>query len=156
MKAIEAKGLFAVLASVGGYLLNCLSEIIIILAVLMVIDFILGVSEALLDGGWKKGKGIRGVVKKIGYIVCVASGFLLDYVILWLAEKAGVNFSTGGFFGIAVTCYLIGTEGLSIFGHLVALGVPVPPFLKKGFGKLMDTSETLSGEGNDKTEEDVK
>lgn len=156
MKATEAKGIFALFASIGGYMLNCLNEIIIILAVLMVLDYILGVIVALFVGQWDKKKGIRGMVKKLGYMVCVVIGFLLDFVIFWLSNTAGVKFSTGGFFGIAVTCYLIGTEGLSIFSHLIDLGVPVPPFLKKAFGKLVDTSETIAGEGKDKPDKPLE
>ena len=160
MNGTGAKGLVAIFAGVGGYLLDCLSEIIIILAILMILDYILGVTVSLFAGQWNKDKGIRGLTKKIGYMVCVAIGFLLDYIIMWLTEKAGVSFNTGGFFGIAVTCYLIGTEGISLLSHLVVLGVPVPPFLQKAFKKLINTSETISGEGKDpepdKQDEDIK
>lgn len=141
MEPIANKTLFGLIAGVGGYLFQCINEIIIILALLMIVDYIVGVTLALRKKKWTKDKGIDGLVKKIGYMVCVLLGFLLDYIILWLAQNTGFNFNTGGFFGIAVSCYLVGTEGLSISKNLHLLGVPVPAFLVKSFEQIQEISQ---------------
>lgn len=143
---MKEKSILGAIAAVGGYIMNCFNEIMVVLAIFMMIDYIIGtmVSLFLKNDHFDKKKGIRGLLKKIGYMVCVVIGILLDYVILWLSKTADFKFSTNGFFGIAVTCYLIGTEGLSIAGHLYVLGVPVPKFLERAFEKLKESSESIS------------
>lgn len=143
---MKEKGILGVIAAVGGYIVNCFNEIMVVLAIFMIMDYIIGtmVSLFLKNDRFDKRKGIQGLLKKIGYMICVVIGIMLDYVVLWLSKTADFNFSTNGFFGIAVTCYLIGTEGLSIAGHLYILGVPVPKFLEKAFEKLKESSEGIS------------
>ena len=139
MDTYISKGILGSILCVATYLINCVNEILIVLSILVIIDYLLGIiTKAILPGNWDKKISVRGAVKKIGYMICVLVSFLVDYVIMWLTNQCGIKFNTGGLFGVAVTCYFIGTEGLSILSHLHILGVPDIPFLSNAFTKLRD------------------
>jgi len=134
------KGLIGAIVGVGAYLANRIDAVLVVLAIFLILDYIAGVTLALMQEEFDKKKGVQGTVKKLFYIVLVLLGFLLDFVISTVSQDAGLAFSTGGFLGLAVTLYLIGNEGLSILESLVGMGLPVPPFLQKAFGYMKDSS----------------
>ena len=143
MSNTTTKGIIGAVMGVIAYLANCINAVLVVLAIFLVLDYVAGVTLALLQGEFDKRKGVQGAVKKLFYIVLVLLGFLLDFVISTVAQDAGLAFSTGGFLGVAVTLYLIGNEGLSILESLVGMGLPVPPFLQKAFGYVKDSSGKL-------------
>jgi len=140
MNNTATKGFIGAVAGVIAYLANCIDAVLVVLAIFLVLDYIAGVTLALMQGEFDKRKGVQGAIKKLFYIVLVLLGFLLDFVISTVSQDAGLAFSTGGFLGLAVTLYLIGNEGLSILESLVGIGLPVPPFLQKAFGYMKDSS----------------
>ena len=137
------KGLVGAIVGVVAYLANRIDAVLVVLAIFLILDYIAGVTLALLQGKFDKKKGVQGAIKKLFYIVLVLIGFLLDFVISTVAQDAGLAFTTGGVLGLAVTLYLIGNEGLSILESLVGIGLPVPPFLQKAFGYVKDGSGKL-------------
>ena len=137
------KGLVGAIIGLGAYLANRIDAVLVVLAIFLILDYIAGVTLALLQGKFDKKKGVQGAIKKLFYIVLVLIGFLLDFVISTVAQDAGLAFTTGGVLGLAVTLYLIGNEGLSILESLVGIGLPVPPFLQKAFGYVKDGSGKL-------------
>jgi len=140
---IATKGFIGAIVGVGAYLANRIDAVLVVLAIFLILDYIAGVTLALLLGQFDKKKGVQGAIKKLFYIVLVLIGFLLDFVISTVAQDAGLAFTTGGVLGLAVTLYLIGNEGLSIMESLVGIGLPVPPFLQKAFGYVKDSSGKL-------------
>lgn len=140
MSNATTKGIIGAIVGVGAYLANRIDAVLVVLAIFLVLDYIAGVTLALMQGTFDKRRGVQGAIKKLFYIVLVLLGFLLDFVISTVSQDAGLAFSTGGFLGLAVTLYLIGNEGLSILESLVGIGLPVPPFLQKAFGYMKDSS----------------
>lgn len=140
MNNTATKGFIGAVAGVIAYLANRIDAVLVVLAIFLVLDYIAGVTLALMQGQFDKKKGVQGAIKKLFYIVLVLLGFLLDFVISTVSQDAGLAFSTGGFLGLAVTLYLIGNEGLSILESLVGIGLPVPQFLQKAFGYMKDSS----------------
>lgn len=138
--------IFGSIAMVVGYIMGQINAILVVLTIFMMLDYTLGLFCAWMQGTWQKTIGIRGLIKKVGYIICVLVGFLVDFTLMWLTKNAGWNINTGAFFGIATSCYLIGTEGVSIIKHLSVIGVPVPAFLQKPFEKLTQIEETKKSE----------
>lgn len=143
MKEYAAKGTLGALGAVIGYLAGCFNEMLVILAMAMILDYVIATLEALINGNWCKKTAIQGAIKKIGYMFCILLGFMIDYSVMWTSGNLNVPFNTKGFFGMAVTCYFFGAEGLSILKHLINLGVPVPPFLDKALGKIQHTAEVM-------------
>lgn len=141
MEAAKGKTILGIITAVLAYLKGSFNELLVVLAILMIFDYILGTTLALMSGSFTREKGIRGAVKKAGYMFLVTIGFLLDFTITFLADSTGLVLNTGGMFGYAITCYLIGTEGLSCLKCMGELGLPIPDFLLRGFGMLKDSAE---------------
>lgn len=144
------KGAIAVIAGVVGYLADCFSELVVVLVFLMIFDYITGIMAAYFRKDLESGRGIKGIFKKFAFMLLVLLGFFLDFVVGYLVQKVGLKITTGGLFGIATCCWLIGTESLSIIENLGHIGVPIPVFLKGAFTKLKDTAEDMAG--NQETE----
>jgi toxin secretion/phage lysis holin len=140
MEEATMKSILGIIAGVFGYLVGSFNALLVVLAILMIIDYLTGVTLALKNREFDPALGVWGAVKKLFYVLIVLMGFLADYTILYICENAGMDFSTKGLLGIAVTLYLIGNEGLSIIKNWVVLGLPVPPFLRTVFGYMKDAS----------------
>jgi toxin secretion/phage lysis holin len=135
------KTLIGTIFGVMSFLYGCITEIVIVLAILMVFDYITGVTVALKERKFDPNVGVWGACRKLFYIMIVAVGFLADYVVQIVAEEASIGFSTGGVLGLAVVFYLIGNEGLSLARNWTRLGLPCPPILKKVFGQMQDAGK---------------
>ena len=146
---IATKSLIATLAYVFGYIKGSFNELLIVLAIFIVCDYICGTALALTKSEFSVKKGLYGAMKKLFYLFLVLMAFLVDLLVTTVGAKMGLALSTNGTFGMAINCYLIGTEGLSILKSLVALGLPVPKFLKKAMGIIKETGEKVSVEIKD-------
>ena len=137
------KGTIAAVTGVIAYLVGCLNELVIILVLLMILDYVTGVIAAYFKKELSSWRGLRGILKKFSFMLLVILGFLIDFVAMHLMEKTGVQFDTHGIFGIATTCWLIGNEGLSILENTAIIGLPIPPFLKPALAKLKNQVEEM-------------
>ena len=144
---IATKSIIGTIACVAGFIKGSFNELLVILAIFMVCDYISGTVLALSRGEFSVKKGLLGAIKKLFYIFLVLMGFLLDLLVTIAGSKLGLSIETMGALGIAVNCYLIGTEGLSVLESLVALGLPVPGFLKKALGIIKERSDKSKKEG---------
>lgn len=129
------KGFIGLVAGVLSYLAGCINEIVIILALLVIMDYILGIAAVFMQGKQFDGNlALKGAFKKALYAFVIVLGYLGDYLILYMAEGFGIIIPVKAILGIAVTLYLIGTEGFSICKNLILVGVPVPEWFAKFFG----------------------
>ena len=157
---MEHKGLQAVLtAAVTAFAVyfNALAVPLIVLLVMMIIDYISGMSAAWREGTLSSKKGIDGVIKKVGYMALVAVAMGVDYLIF--TGFAAVNVSVGFnmLFGVLVAVWLIINEMISILENLSRLGVPIPAFLSKVVKKLKITADNageIEEEDNKKGEKE--
>lgn len=146
LSANKAKGFIAMMAGLASYLMGRVTELVIILVIMMIIDYATGVSAAFVEGKLQSRKSFLGAIKKVCYMVLLALAFFVDYTITYMIETAGIQSPINGLFGIATTLWLIGTEGLSILENLNRIGVPFPSFLKNAFRKLQGEAENISGD----------
>jgi len=138
-ESVATKGFFGAIVGVFGYLAGCLNEIVIILAILVIMDYILGIAAVIMQGKQFDAKlALKGAFKKALYAFVIVLGYLGDYLIHYVSEGFGVVIPVRAILGIAVTLYLIGTEGFSICKNLILVGVPVPDWLLKFFGLVRD------------------
>lgn len=144
MSDVEVKTGLGVVSGLLLWMSNQFNEILIILVILMIFDYILGVTAALKSGAWDPHEGIWGAIKKACYGILVACGYLADYIINFMSDKMHIPFQSPALFGLMVVVYLIGNEGLSLFRNLIFIGVPVPPFLLNVFGYFKDESGKLA------------
>ena len=141
---LAAKSVIAAIVGVTGYIKGNFNELLVVLAIFIVCDYISGVVLALTKGEFSVKKGLYGALKKLFYLFLVLMGFLVDLLITIIGSRMGLALATNGAFGIAINCYLIGTEGISILESLVSLGLPVPAFMKKAMGLIKDSGEKVN------------
>ena len=141
MNENAAKGIIAViLAATGAYFHELLAPLIV-LAVVMLADYITGLAEAWVGGTLSSRVGIIGIIKKVAYLFVVGVAIVADWIIQIAASKTGLDL--GGFymFGLLVTIWLILNECISILENVAEIGAPLPEFLVSLIGKLKKTAE---------------
>ena len=141
MKINAVKILIAsAIASVAVYMRDLLIPLIVLIAV-MVADYITGMTRAWITGTFSSRVGIRGIAKKLLYLVLVLVGMAVDYLMTAAIKKTGVEIDAYGLVGLIVTVWLIINELISILENLAQSGVPVPAFLVKLIGRLKVETE---------------
>ena len=140
----EKKTIIGGAVVVISYIANSLNAVFVVWAAFMIIDYITGILCGLFrNGGFSYKKAVRGIVKKLMFLVLILITILLEFLIDYLTTDAGVQLHVQGTITTAMYIYLIGTEGLSIKQILIILGIPVPSFLINLFGLIRDDSGNL-------------
>lgn len=153
---MENKGLQAALtAALGAFAVyvGALAVPVIVLMVMMVIDYLSGMSCAWVHGELSSRIGGRGIIKKVGYMALIVVAMGVDYLIYSGFAAADINVGYNMWFGILVAVWLIINEMLSILENLSRLGVPIPGFLQKIIGRLKNTVDKTGEDKNGKDEE---
>lgn len=127
---------------------NVLLIPLIILICVMLIDYGTGMAEAYINKTLNSRIGVKGILKKLGYVVLVCVGGVVDYLICAGLATAGIEFSSY-YFGLIVAVWLIINELISILENLSELGTPIPKFLVNVVRRLKNTVEN-------KTDTDTK
>ena len=153
MKENAISIVFAALAAGISAYFQIIAIPIIVLLVVMIIDYITGMSAAYANAELSSKKGVKGILKKVGYVALVCVGIAADYLIYSALTHVGVESPVKMFFGLIVAIWLIINELLSILENLERLGVPIPKFLIKLIEKLKITVETKSGDDESKADE---
>ena len=103
--------------------------VMVILLCCMVIDFISGcIANGRVEGLSSKA-GVKGVIKKVGYLCVISVAMFFDYLIMYSLNLMNIQYSIRMFFGLLVTVWFILNELLSILENVSKLGVPIPDFL---------------------------
>lgn len=136
MKENVITGIISVIiAGVSAYFKIIAVPLAVLIGV-MILDYLSGMSAAWICGELSSKKGIKGILKKVGYLALVCVGIGVDFIIRYCLEQIGVNLDIKMFFGLIVTIWLIINELLSILENLSRMGVPVPKWLTKITNKL--------------------
>ena len=125
----------AALAAFAVYM-GALAVPIIVLMVMMIIDYLSGMSAAWSEGTLSSKVGAKGIVKKVGYMALIVVAMGVDYLIYSGIAAADINIGYNMWFGLLVAVWLIINEMISILENLGRLGVPIPEFLKKIISRL--------------------
>lgn len=130
---------------------NVLLVPLAILICVMVIDYGTGMAEAYINKTLNSRIGVKGILKKIGYLVLVCVGGVVDYLIGAGLASVGIDYSSYCF-GLIVAVWLIINELISILENLSELGTPIPPFLVKIVHRLKDSVDSKTDYDTDKKE----
>lgn len=112
-----------------------------VLLIMMVIDYISGMTAAWIRNELSSKIGAKGIVRKVGYMGLIVVAMVVDYLIYSGLVMINVNPNYEMFFGILVSIWLIINEMISILENLSKIGVPIPAFLKKIVKKLKIAAE---------------
>lgn len=120
---------------------NILLVPLTILISVMLIDYATGICEAYINKTLNSRIGIKGILKKIGYLVLVCVGGVVDYLISTGLATVDVDFSSY-YFGLIIAVWLIVNELISILENLAEIGTPIPKFLINIVHRLKNTVES--------------
>lgn len=116
------------LISVLTYALGGFDSLIISLLTVMIIDYITGICKGIYNKKLNSSIGIKGILKKFGYIVIVILATLFDNII----NDKSMAIRT------LVVYFFISNESISILENWASLGLPLPKKLFEVFEKLKD------------------
>ena len=123
------------------YYLGIVSIPIIMLIFAMIIDYATGRSAAWYNSELSSKKGVKGIVKKVGYLALVVATMILDWLISQGLQQINLDLHYSVFFAVLVTVWLIINELISVLENLSRIGVPIPNFMKKLIDRLKTTVE---------------
>lgn len=113
-----------------------------ILIVVMIIDYMSGMIKAWGNDELSSKVGLKGIVKKLCYLMLVCVAGVVDWLLWSGLRQVGITLDFGFCFGLIVVIWLIINELISILENLEALKVPMPSFLRSLVGHLKQTVET--------------
>ena len=134
----------AILAAAVGALCSYAAALVVPLAVLLAVmvgDYVSGMAKAWSTGKLCSKTGLRGILKKLGYLALVGVAGVVDWLVRYGLTQVGVEVSFRFLMAAMVIVWLIINELISILENVAALGGPVPGFLQKLLGRLKDTVE---------------
>ena len=102
------------------------------LLIVIVLDYITGICKAVYNKKINSSVGLKGIMKKVGYLIIVAVAVILDRI-------AG---NTGAIRTLVIY-FFVANEGISILENWGGMGLPLPQ-------KLTDTLEQLKNDNNRK------
>lgn len=101
------------------------------LVIVMIIDYITGVMSAIFNKKVDSRIGLKGILKKVGYLCIVALSVILDTI----TGETGV-------IRTLVIYFFVANDGISIVENIAKMGVPMPK-------KLIDVLEQLRKKGDE-------
>ena len=110
------------------YFLGGLDIALKTLLVFMLLDYITGVCKAIANKKVNSIIGVKGIIKKIGYLIVVALSVQLD----------NITGSTGALRTLVIY-FFVANEGISVLENWGSIGLPLPK-------KIMETLEQLKKE----------
>lgn len=113
------------------YLLGGIDSLFISLLIVISIDYITGILKAIYQKNLNSSVGIKGILKKIGYILIVILATVIDRII----NESSMAIRT------LVIYFIISNEGISILENWGAIGLPLPQKLRQVLEKLNDKDE---------------
>lgn len=140
MEHVTAKSIVGIAAGLGAFLLDKVNGPILVLLIFMILDYITGLTTCFVTNkAFDKDLALKGIIKKLGYGILIIAAMLMDYVLFQQGTIIGIEIKIA-MLTIAITLYLIGTEGFSIMQNLILIGVPVPDFMLKVFNLVKNES----------------
>lgn len=126
---IYAKYIFAVVGTAILSLIGGWDMALQVLVIMVVIDYVTGMTAAWLTGELSSSVGFKGITKKILLFIPVVIGVCIDNVLGQEILRS-----------LAIMFY-IANEGLSILENLGRSGVPIPEPVRKALAALKESSE---------------
>ena len=112
-----------------------------VLVAVMLADYITGMAKAWSAGTLCSRTGVKGIVKKVGYLMVVGAAGAADWLIRYGLTQAGIEVQFSFLIAAMVIIWLIVNELISILENVAAMGGPVPAFLSKLLARLKNVVE---------------
>lgn len=109
-----------------GYIIGGLDSLIITLVIVIGIDYLTGICQAIILKKVSSTIGLKGILKKFGYLMIVALATLMDY----LLHDKSMAIRT------LVIYFFIANESISILENWSLIGLPLPKKLYQVFENI--------------------
>ncbi|MDO4647437.1 MAG: phage holin family protein [Eubacteriales bacterium] len=96
-------------------------------------------------------KSIRGIVKKVCMWLLVVVGAIVDELLVYASETAGITLPITFFVACVVAIWIICNELISILENIKDIGVPIPGFLMPLVKNIKSQVEEKANTGGDTT-----
>ncbi len=123
--------------------------------VLNVVDYITGVLKARFSHTENSNKGLKGIVKKVGYWVVIALAFFIALSFETMGHNIGANLDFVVMLGWFTLATFIINEIRSILENLVLIGVDVPQFLIRGLEVAAEAVKSKTDHDTDKEKDNA-
>ena len=140
------KAVFAVIVGGTAAYFREIAIPLVFLILVMVIDYITGMIKAWINADLSSKTGIKGIVKKVCYLLVVCVAAVVDWLLASGLQKVGITVEINYLFGVIVSIWLIINELISILENLATIGVPMPAFLTAIVRKLKVAVENNADE----------
>lgn len=101
------------------------------LLIVIVLDYITGICKAIYNKKINSTVGLKGIIKKVGYLMIVAVAVILDNIV-----------GNTGAIRTLVIYFFVANEGISIIENWGGMGLPLPQ-------KIIDVLEQLKKESEE-------
>lgn len=131
--------------------------LLIILAVMMLLDYISGSLAARKEGAWSSTVARQGIFHKGGTLFVVLVAFVFDAVLSVALPQVpfiGRGLDAPGIFLPLVSVWYIITEIGSVLENAVKMGAPVPKWFRKAVGKAGELVDETGEAAADKADVD--
>lgn len=122
------------IGSIFIFLVGGLDNLFIALLIFIVLDYLTGIIKSIYKKKLNSKLGLKGILKKLGYIFIVVVATLFDYLI-------GDNSSA---IRSLVIYFFISNEAISILENWGAMGLPLPNKIFQVFESLKDDKLTTN------------
>lgn len=123
----------AIVVAIGSLLMSALGVLavpVLLLVTCNFIDYITGlIASKFRNQEIDSYKGIRGIAKKICMWLLVGVGVIVDQLLSYSADVAGITLPFTFLVACVVAIWLICNEIISILENINDIGVTLPPFL---------------------------
>jgi toxin secretion/phage lysis holin len=140
------KAVFAVIVGGTAAYFREIAIPLVFLILVMVIDYVTGMIKAWINADLSSKTGIKGIVKKVCYLLVVCVAAVVDWLLASVLQKVGITVEINYLFGVIVSIWLIINELISILENLATIGVPMPAFLTAIVRKLKVAVENNADE----------
>ena len=140
------KAVFAVIVGGTAAYFREIAIPLVFLILVMVIDYVTGMVKAWINADLSSKTGIKGIVKKVCYLLVVCVAAVVDWLLASGLQKVGITVEINYLFGVIVSIWLIINELISILENLATIGVPMPAFLAAIVRKLKVAVENNADE----------
>lgn len=124
----------AIVVAIGSLLMSALGVLavpVLLLVTCNFIDYITGlIASKFRNQEIDSYKGIRGIAKKICMWLLVGVGVIVDQLLSYSADVAGISLPFTFLVACIVAIWLICNEIISILENINDIGVILPPFLQ--------------------------
>lgn len=141
------------LGALSSYFLKLLIPLIVLFLV-MLLDYCTGMAKAWVKGELSSRIGVRGIIKKVCYLVIVVVAGIMDWLISDGLQSIGVTYKLPFLLAAIVMVWLILNELISILENVDAIGGPVPTWLTKLLSHVKGTVEAKAGDVDTKDKEE--